>query len=396
MFQSGSQINPALGRTDYSAYTQGAAQGAQAIGQGMQQLGQGIGIAIREYKKKQEEKEQDEYIAKNMKENPEFARMFNVDPTDDKMVKHVVKALGREAVVKGMFQVNKDNEAKAKDERVGSLARALVGGVEIPPEFLANLNGDEVMKAQGMAQGYFANEAGIAKAKAETAALGVPKVKEPNDLQRYLNGTPEERAAIEKYRGAASSKTEVTTVPGIATQGFKTFEAKKDKVIALESTAQAYKDADKAIGEGAFTGTGAKAKLGLAKIGQSLGFNDWDNKIATTEFLRARLAQPTLDAAQVFPGSLSDGDRKFLVEASNGSIEASPATIKRMMDIAQKTADKAKKGYVSDVERVYGKGKETHDPYALSVLSFGEQQQDAPAVSQNNSSLKAKYGLQAK
>jgi hypothetical protein len=45
----GSTINPALGRTDYSAYTQGAAQGAQAIGQGMSNLGQGLGVAIKQF-----------------------------------------------------------------------------------------------------------------------------------------------------------------------------------------------------------------------------------------------------------------------------------------------------------------------------------------------------------
>lgn len=405
----GSTINPSLGRTDYSGYLQGAAQGAASIGQGIQQLGQGIGAAIKEYKINKEKKELSDSAEKSVMsfalQNPEEAKSVGLtDPTDKGMVKHIVKSFGGAAptlqAINSLTQMKQqkqefDMKKAAFDEQqkqsdVAWLASQYAQGTDmrgiesqLPPEFVS------AAKQQADIQ-----RANLDLVRAKTMAeLRPPKGEAMPEWKAYLMANPEEQAKMRELKQAASAKTEVTTVPGIATQGFKTFEAKKDKVLALESTAQAYKDADKAIGEGAFTGTGAKAKLGLAKIGQAFGFNDWDNKIATTEFLRARLAQPTLDAAQVFPGSLSDGDRKFLVEASNGSIEASPATIKRMMDISQKTADKAKKGYISDVERVYGKGKETHDPYALSVLSLGEQQQEPYAANQSTSSLKAKYGL---
>jgi hypothetical protein len=409
MFQSGSQINAGLGRTDYSAYTQGAAQGAAQIGQGMQQLGQGIGAAIKQYRMEQEKKEQEasaeQAVTSFAIQNPEEAKQIGLtDPTNEKLVKHLVKSFGGAAptfqVINQFSQMKQQKEEfgmkrdqfkdQQKQNDIAWLASQYAQGTDmrgieeqVPAELVS------AAKQQAEVQ-----RANLDLVRAKTMAeLRPAKAEAMPEWKAYLMATPEQQAKMRELKQAASSKTEVTTVPGIATQGFKTFETKKDKVLALESTAQAYKDADKAIGEGAFTGTGAKAKLGLAKIGQSLGFNDWDNKIATTEFLRARLAQPTLDAAQVFPGSLSDGDRKFLMEASNGDIEASPATIKRMMDITQKTSDKAKKVYVSDVERVYGKGKETHDPYALSVLSFGEQQQEAPSVNQSTSSLKAKYGL---
>jgi hypothetical protein len=56
MASFGSTINPSLGRTDYSAYLQGAQQGAQgvlaggqAIGQGIQNAGAAIGDAIKQY-----------------------------------------------------------------------------------------------------------------------------------------------------------------------------------------------------------------------------------------------------------------------------------------------------------------------------------------------------------
>jgi len=58
MFQTGSQINPSLGRTDYSAYAQGAIAGGQAIGQGIANLGQGIASGIEQYTKQKKENKQ--------------------------------------------------------------------------------------------------------------------------------------------------------------------------------------------------------------------------------------------------------------------------------------------------------------------------------------------------
>jgi len=408
MFQSGSQINAGLGRTDYSAYTQGAAQGAQAIGQGMQQLGQGIGAAIKQYRMEQEKKDQEasaeQAVASFAIQNPEEAKQIGLtDPTDKKLVKHLVKSFGGAAPT---FQViNQFSQMKQQKEEFGMKKAAFeeqqkqsdvawlasqyaqgtdMRGIEaqVPVEMVS------AAKQQGEAQ-----RANLDLVRAKIMAeLRPPKGEKMSELQTYLSADPETKRLIEKFKGAGSSKTEVTTVPGIATQGFKTFEAKKDKVLALESTAEAYADAKKVISDGAFTGAGADLKLGMAKIGQAMGIKDWSDKIASTEVLGARLAQPVLDSAQSFPGALSDGDRLFLTKMSNGSITASPDTIKRMFDIADKTAKKAKERYVNDVERVYGKDKETHDPYAYSALSFDAQPQ-APAVNQTTVDLKAKYGL---
>lgn len=62
-FQTGSQVNAALGRTDYTPFLQGAMQGAQAqargaenIAAGLAGLGQQVATGIEKYYKKQEEK----------------------------------------------------------------------------------------------------------------------------------------------------------------------------------------------------------------------------------------------------------------------------------------------------------------------------------------------------
>jgi hypothetical protein len=120
--QFGSTINPALGRTDYSAYTQGAAQGAQAIGQGMQQLGQGIGAAIKQYRMEQEKKDQEasaeQAVASFAIQNPEEAKQIGLtDPTDKKLVKHLVKSFGGAAPT---FQViNQFSQMKQQKEEFG-------------------------------------------------------------------------------------------------------------------------------------------------------------------------------------------------------------------------------------------------------------------------------------
>ena len=187
MFQSGSQINPSLGRTDYSAYTQGAAQGAQAIGQGMQQLGQGIGAAIKDYNIKKEEKELNEAARAELKKlaiaNPEIAKQFNItDVNDDKQYDAGVKVYGPRGVLQLAQGVKKDQEIKDKDNRIGSLAMIISKGVEVPQDYLQNISAAEYMTANGMAQSYLSNEASLREKEAlikktikETKVMGAPK-----------------------------------------------------------------------------------------------------------------------------------------------------------------------------------------------------------------------------
>jgi hypothetical protein len=54
-FQTGSQINPALGAINYTPYLQGSMAGSQAIGQGIANLGQGIASGIEQYQKQKKE-----------------------------------------------------------------------------------------------------------------------------------------------------------------------------------------------------------------------------------------------------------------------------------------------------------------------------------------------------
>lgn len=120
--QFGSTINPALGRTDYSVYAQGAAQGAAQIGQGIQQLGAGIGAAIKEYQANKQKKELEESAAKAITQfaimNPDDAKQVGItDPTDKGMVKHLVKSFGGAAPT--LQAINSLTQMKQQKEEFG-------------------------------------------------------------------------------------------------------------------------------------------------------------------------------------------------------------------------------------------------------------------------------------
>lgn len=155
MFQSGSQINPALGRTDYSAYTQGAAQGAQAIGQGMQQLGQGIGAAVKEYKINKEKKEQEKAATATIKsyliKNPGAAEALGIDPLDDGAVKAASKNYGGPAglvsLVNQQEEMNFRKQQRAQqdaDSIAAANAQGLNQSYNFGPNGVPNFGGEAI------------------------------------------------------------------------------------------------------------------------------------------------------------------------------------------------------------------------------------------------------------
>jgi len=110
MFQTGSTINPALGRTDYSAYAQGAIAGGQAIGQGIANLGQSIASGIEAYTKKKEAKKELETAISGFTtladRNSKAAEQLGLTPElrkDPKAIASVVKSLGGPAVANSLL-----------------------------------------------------------------------------------------------------------------------------------------------------------------------------------------------------------------------------------------------------------------------------------------------------
>lgn len=231
--QFGSTINTALGRTDYSAYTQGAVQGAQAIGQGIQQLGQGIGAAIKQYRMEQEKKDQEasaeQAVTSFAIQNPEEAKQIGLtDPTDNKLVKHLVKSFGGAAPT---FQViNQFSQMKQQKEEFGmkqeqfkdfqkaksiqDASMAIQQGRALPAETdPAIANAAYVMARQGK-QAEAQATANLAKTQAEAAALVAGKP------QKQSFKTPQEANSVAVQMTAGSRDLVGTSEYDTATGGY--------------------------------------------------------------------------------------------------------------------------------------------------------------------------------
>ena len=114
-FQTGTQVNAALGRTDFTPFLQGAMQGAQAqgragelIGKGLAGLGEQAGTAIKEYYLKKETKQQEDgavsMVSERIKKNPALADFLGVKKDkdgnfDEKAIRVGIKVVGIPAIM---------------------------------------------------------------------------------------------------------------------------------------------------------------------------------------------------------------------------------------------------------------------------------------------------------
>jgi hypothetical protein len=137
-FQLGSQVNAALGRTDFTPFLQGAMQGAQAqgragelIGQGLAGLGQQVASGIENYYKKEDQKQIEQ-------QGIEFIKS-NVPGIDEKAARAGLKAAGGAAAfVNFMSSQRQSQEAAREKEQVDSLTEILRQGGGTSPSPISN------------------------------------------------------------------------------------------------------------------------------------------------------------------------------------------------------------------------------------------------------------------
>jgi hypothetical protein len=144
MFTFGSQINPALGRQDFSSILQGGQAAAQGIaqagaaqGQMYAQLGQTVAQGIQAYAQRQEQKRQEaaatDMVAGIFKANPFLAKSFNL-PTDqngefDKgALKEFIKVSGGPGqavqLASGLEQMSRTRQQQEQDARMQAMKLA--------------------------------------------------------------------------------------------------------------------------------------------------------------------------------------------------------------------------------------------------------------------------------
>jgi hypothetical protein len=152
-FQTGTQVNAGLGRTDYTPFLQGALQGAQAQGRGAENiaaglagLGQQVATGIEKYYKKQEEKQLNEQaidtVSRILKTNPAFGDQIGLKPDasgniDRKAIGSVIKSLGGAPnTIQFANTLNELTRKQTEDTQTAQQFNALMAsnGADVSPE----------------------------------------------------------------------------------------------------------------------------------------------------------------------------------------------------------------------------------------------------------------------
>ena len=305
MFQTGSQINPSLGRTDYSAYAQGAIAGGQAIGQGIANLGQGIASGIEQYAKQKKENKQLEaklkgsivaleglgQIAKGISPEADASYTGLMAKLNDPAISTAEKVYIGEAAqgtLKEFISAGIQSNTKRDAATATNLALASAqSGKPIP-----SIYSPEIMAQAGkQAYEFAATQAQIDETKAKIASEGAVKPTQFNVAYgafKRANPNPtaqQEKSFVDEYVASnkASSNTTIVNTPenkGKTAAEEVIGKATGEQYNAIGSAADA---ADKSVlildrvkslyDQGAYTGVGVGLVSGIGKFASSIGLN---------------------------------------------------------------------------------------------------------------------------
>jgi len=290
MFTFGSQINPALGRQDFSAILQAGQAQAQATqqaaairAQSLAQLGQTVAQGIQTYSQNQEKKKQEaaatDMVAGIFKANPFLAKGFNL-PTDqngefDKgALKEFIKVSGGPGqavqLAQGLDQMSRAQQAEEDRRKAAQVAAYLQqGGGNLPSPvnrgaFTAEQFGAGRLAYLQQAQA----EANLGRTLAETAKIQLPTAKEAPAGYRY---TPQ--GNLQMIPGGPAEVT--ATAAAEANRLARESAARQQKELDLRieaAQAQAKNEAEKkAASEAAVKTAGEDAKLSAETTLREIG-----------------------------------------------------------------------------------------------------------------------------
>lgn len=118
---------------------------------------------------------------------------------------------------------------------------------------------------------------------------------------------------------------------------------------------QGIQESRKAMQSGAFQGTGAEAKLAVAKFGQAVGINLDPEKVANTDYLKSTLGNGLLEKAKTLGSNPSNADASRITDIV-GSIGKDPNAMKKILDWQEEMAVKSIEGHNSRVGQAEGNG----------------------------------------
>lgn len=364
-FQTGSQINPALGRIDYTPYMQGAVAGAQSIGQGLASLGQSVGAGIEQYAK---QKKENKAMEANLKANinsleglskiasslsPQAQEQFNStmqklnDPnlslTDKVALSEAAQKTVGELINFGMQQKEKQDQATI--QQLGY--DAAISGQPIPLIYPQSVRAPAALQSLAI-QGQLAN---IAETRAKTAAAGV--VKKP-DLSFQEQRVQAEVNAFTKRVGEPPNEQEMAQImervaSGSVPQPANPYEAKvADQLFTLDQVAKAapqqienIDEQIKLLDEGKVNvGFLGQIEQGVGQIRALLGDKEAAKAVTNTQVLESALGADLI--GQIKSAGLTTRSFDTPKEMENlraalvGSTKLEPATLKKIAELRKK------------------------------------------------------------
>jgi hypothetical protein len=383
-FQSGTQVNAALGRTDFTPFLQGALQGAQSqarggelIGQGLANLGQQVATGVEKYYKKQEEKQLNEQaidtVSRILKTNPAFGDQIGLKPDasgniDRKAIGSVIKSLGGAPnTIQFANTLNEFTRRQTEDTQAAQYAAAATEAQGRPFSMLKPVSPTAKFRGEEMA-------AALAKTKSETAenlrekagALG--RVMTPAEVEALPAGTDYKGTPMPDgniyVTGLSRFATPAQTNINMGENAYKKeagatlFQRDLSEYDAVSAAPDRLEKLDTVLGlieEGnVTTGFGAE----LFQNANRMRAKFLDDKAAGKTASNTELLSSLL-SSDVFPmiGALGIGakgmdtpaEREFLREAFTGTKDFDPATLKRLTeirrDIELRTVKKFKQNY---------------------------------------------------
>lgn len=385
-FQSGSQVNPSLGRTDFTPFLQGAMQGAQAqgragelVGQGLAGLGQQVATGIEKYYKKEEEKKLNEQasetVANILETNPAFAKQLKLEPDasgkfDRKVVGVVVKSLGGAAnTIQFANTLNEFTRKQAEDTQAAQYASAVTNAGGRPFSMVNQVSPTAQFRGAEMA-------AGLAKTKSETAenlrekAGAAGRVMTQEEVAAIPAGTDYKGTPLPDgtifVTGLSRSSPSATTNINMGENAYKKeagtilFQRDLSEYDAVSSAPDRIEKLDTVLGfikEGNITtGFGAELFQNANRMrAKFLNDKEAGKTASNTELLSSLLSSdvfPMISALGIGARGLdTPAEREFLREAFTGTKDFNPSTLKRLTEIRRDIEIRTAKKYKNNYEK---------------------------------------------
>jgi hypothetical protein len=214
-------------------------------------------------------------------------------------------------------------------------------------------------------------------AKPEGATTDQRELEQVNRERQNANLPPlrmDEWKTQKARAGATSIVNDLTG--GSSKQVFDTLKERAEAAQTAATGLNALREARKAVTDGGFFGAGADQRLGFAKLGQLLGFED--GRITNTETFRSAIAPQVAAVMKATVGStqISNADREFAEKAAGGSIALDDKSINRLLNIMERGSNDIISRHQKQLDAVYPDSPD--GKFARERALFGVQAPPAP------------------